>query len=247
MRREDDGGFLLVVQPPDKIAHGNFGNGIESNRWFIKKKNVGVVQERCGNLTAHTLSQAELADRCAEDLAEVQKRCQFVQIAPVYRRFHLIDVTDQLEGVDYRDVPPELRALAEHHADVAYVLAAVLPRHQPIDPTVSAVRIQDAAHDLDRAAFPGAVGAYVANHLPLADMEGDVLKRRHQAVFAPEKRANGFAHACVPLCHAEGLANVFQFNHLCLLFPYIIVFPAVVRTRRKFNLSRCSKQFMKLY
>ena len=44
-----------------------------------------------------------------------------------------VDVAQELEAVDDREVPPELRALAEHDADARDVLPAILERDQSVD------------------------------------------------------------------------------------------------------------------
>lgn len=46
---------------------------------------------------------------------------------------HAVDVAEQLEAVDDRKVPPQLRALAEDDADASDMTNALIPGNAPVD------------------------------------------------------------------------------------------------------------------
>ena len=78
---------------------------------------------------------------------------QHIEIFTVARRLYGIDIPDQLKGIDHRYVPPELRALPEHHTDVAHMLLSLLPGRFPIDAAGAAVWrqkmcIRDSSYDV---------------------------------------------------------------------------------------------------
>ena len=85
------------------------------------------MQHRRGQLASHALAERELSHRHLEELIEVEHLAKAREVLPVAIVGHLVDVTEELERVGERQVPPELHSLAEHHADAARQLDA-LPR-----------------------------------------------------------------------------------------------------------------------
>ena len=65
------------------------------------------------------------------------------------RRFDAVNLPQQLEGIRHRHVPPELAALAEHHADLGHVLSALLLRNAAVHHAASAVGHENAAENFD--------------------------------------------------------------------------------------------------
>ena len=76
-----------------------------------------------------------------------------------------VDLLEQAERLDDRDVPPELRPLAEDHADRRDVAGALAVRHEAVAHDLARGRRQDAGQHLDRGRLAGAVGPDVADHL----------------------------------------------------------------------------------
>ena len=87
------------------------------------------MQQRRREIAAHALAEAELAHRHVEQRFELEQRDQLVARACEARRRDAIDVAQQIERLDHRQVPPQLRALTEHHADARDVRDAIAPRH----------------------------------------------------------------------------------------------------------------------
>lgn len=142
------------------------------------------MQKRRGNLAAHPLAQRELACWRFQDRFEREHGGQHIEIFTVARRLYGIDIPDQLKGIDHRYVPPELRALPEHHTDVAHMLLSLLPGRFPIDAAGAAVWRQNAAHDFNAAAFPRPVGPNVSDHLPILNREAYVAQRFDFFIFS---------------------------------------------------------------
>jgi hypothetical protein len=75
---------------------------------------------------------------------EPQHSHQLVASAAIGRRLDAVDVGQQVEAIEHRQVPPELVALAEHHADARHMAYPVLVRHQASHLDPAAGRPQDA-------------------------------------------------------------------------------------------------------
>ena len=142
------------------------------------------MQKRRGDLAAHPLAQGELTCRRFQDRFEGEHGGQRIEIFVVARRLYGIDIPDQLKGIDHRHIPPELRALPEHHADVAHMFLALLPGRFPIDAAGAAVWREDAAHDFNAAAFARSVGPDVSDHLPILNREAYVAQRFDFFIFS---------------------------------------------------------------
>ena len=80
----------------------------------------------------------------------MQQRHEFVARACEARRVDPVDVAQQREAVRHRQVPPQLRALAEDDADAGHVALAVRNGVAPVHLHAPAVRPQDAREQLDR-------------------------------------------------------------------------------------------------
>ena len=88
------------------------------------------MQQRRGQVAAHALPQAELPyrHRPAAGL-QGQQLHQLVARLPVRAGLQPVDVAQQVERLEHRQVPPELAALAEHHPDLGHVRPRAAPRH----------------------------------------------------------------------------------------------------------------------
>ena len=103
---------------------------------------------------------------------------------------YFVDIPQKQERILHRQVPPELTALAEYHADVPGVLHTLLPRAQAQHPAIPRVRLQYAGKNLHRGGFSRAVGADVAYQFSRLYFKGNPLQRlnfldvsRKQALF----------------------------------------------------------------
>ena len=92
---------------------------------------------------------------------------ELLQALAVLPLRHLVNVPQKLEGIAHRHIPPELRALAEHHADAAHMLPPIPQGDQAVHRTLAGIRRENAAHHLDGAAFPRPVRPNIAHHLPV--------------------------------------------------------------------------------
>ena len=106
-----------------------------------------------------------------EDALETHEIHQPVARAAVVGGRHAVNRGEQVEAFDHRQVPPQLCALAEDHADTRDVAFPVLPRREPIDFAAAGARRQDAGEDLDGGRLAGAVGTDEAEQRPFAKFD----------------------------------------------------------------------------
>ena len=111
-----------------------------------------------------------------------------------------VDVAEELEALDHREVPPELGALAEDRADARDVADAVAPGDEAADLAVAAGGLEDAAEDFEGRRLAGGVRTDEAEELALGEGEADSFsasmvreRRRTRPVSAP--RAPGWRSA----------------------------------------------------
>src|SRR5262249_61334524 len=92
----------------------------------------------------------------------------------------------QRERLVEREIPPELRALAEHDADVPGQPRALRHRLEAADPHRSARRIENPREHLQGRRLAGAVGPDVADHLAALDNEIDPIHGGHDTRAAAQ-------------------------------------------------------------
>jgi hypothetical protein len=83
------------------------------------------VEQRGGDLAAHPLPEGELPDRRREELREVDARDELLAPRAVAGVRQPVDGGEDAQRVLQRQVPPQLRPLAEDDADPPRELAAL--------------------------------------------------------------------------------------------------------------------------
>ena len=187
---KNHGHSLLPVDAPDEFPHRQPGARVQANGGLVQKQHLGPVQQGRRQFAAHPLPQAQLPHGPVQQIAQVQFLRQFLHRPPEFLLMHFVDIPQKQKGILHRQIPPELTALAEYHADVPRVLHALLPRAQAQHPAIPRVRLQYAGKNLHRGGFSRAVVADVAHQFPLLNFKGNPLQRlnfldvsRKQAFF----------------------------------------------------------------
>ena len=125
--RQEHGDAALAVDLRKEFAHGRARHHVEPDRGLVEEDDVRLVQERRGQLAAHALPQRELPHGCCQERPEIEGLRKPIEARSMALGRHAVDVPQQVERVGERQVPPELRALAEDDADPACELDP-LPR-----------------------------------------------------------------------------------------------------------------------
>ncbi len=118
-----------------------------------------------------------MADRLIEQTLEAKHRYELVARSRILRAIYSINVTEQIEAVDDGQVPPELRALAEHDADARDVPNTIFVWNEAIDDDAASVRTKDSRENLDRRGLPCPIGTDEAKQLAALERECHVGQR----------------------------------------------------------------------
>ena len=128
---------VLAVHVQDELADALLRHHVQPNRRLVQKHQVGVVHQRSANIRAHTLTQRERAHRRIQEGVQFQQLAELVQVAPEAVGRDAVDVLQQFQRLDHRQIPPQRGAVAEHRADVRHVSLAFAPRHAPVHAQVA--------------------------------------------------------------------------------------------------------------
>src|SRR4029077_2849472 len=96
----------------------------------------------------------------------------------------------EIESVGDRQVPPELSALTEDHADPRHVTDSIAPRREPVHFASARERLQDARENFDCGGFPRAVRSDESEQLSAFERKADSLERLDDAIAAFEQTLN---------------------------------------------------------
>ena len=117
VRGQQHGRSPLAVDPGQEVADLGLAHHVEADGGLVQVDDVGVVQERRGQLPPHALAQGELAYGHVQERRQVEELGEGGHVPGVTGARDPIDRAQQVEGVAQREVPPQLRALAEDDPD----------------------------------------------------------------------------------------------------------------------------------
>ena len=166
------------------------------------------MQQGRGDLGAHPLAQRQLAHRLVQHPLQPQQGDQLVAVGAVAGGFDAIDVGQQVESLGDRQVPPELAALAEHHADPRHMGDAVGEGHAAVHQHHAGVRLQDARQDLDGGGLARPIGPDEAQQFARLQGKGDVPQGLDRAVAAMDQTLDRAQQAGIAFGDAIGLGQV---------------------------------------
>jgi hypothetical protein len=189
VRRQQDGDAVLPVDLEQEVAHALLRDDVEADRRLVEEEQLRGVQHRRGQLAADALAERELSHRHLQERVEVEHLAEAGELRAIALGGDVVDVAQQLERVDERQVPPELDALPEHRADPPCELDPLLRRRQARDRDAAGRRHEDPRQHLDRRRLAGAVRAEVPEQLAALDAERDVVDRVDDDALAAETPA----------------------------------------------------------
>ena len=206
---EKDRGFIALVDGAEELANVILGDDVEADGGLIEKKDGRIVQQRGREVAAHALAERKFADGHVEQFGQAEDLIEKFHALVVVALRNVVDAAQEFEGFDGRDVPPELRALAEDDADGFYIGGTLAPGDKTIRENFARRRHQDARQHFDGCGFAGAVGADVADHFAADDFKIYVFNGFDGLVFAmkkiPQAAEDAFAPAETAVVLGEGV------------------------------------------
>ncbi len=100
VRCQDDRRAIGSLDLLDKAADALLRDHIQSDRRLVQVHHAGLVEHRRREVAAHPPSQAELPDRCADELVETEQIDEAIEVATIGRAIHAVHLADQLERLD---------------------------------------------------------------------------------------------------------------------------------------------------
>src|SRR5580704_9008818 len=149
MSSQEDSSLELAIYGAEKMPHVVLGYHVEADRRLVEKEQGRIVEERGGQVASHAFPQRKLAHRRVQVVADAENLVEMLHASIEVPLRHVIDATQQLERFDHGDVPPELRALPEDHADRLHILGTLPAWDEPIHANLAAGRYQDTGQHLD--------------------------------------------------------------------------------------------------
>ena len=128
---EQQRGAPLGVERSQELPQPALAHHVEADRRLVEVEDLGVVEQRRRDVAAHPLSEAQLAHRGVEQVAQRQQLHELLEVPAVARVGMRYTFCSSFEGVPQRQVPPERGALTEHHADPARQLGQRLLGSSP--------------------------------------------------------------------------------------------------------------------
>jgi hypothetical protein len=176
---QHQGGVPGAAQFGEETPHRLPADHVESDRRLVQEEHLRTVQQGGGQLAAHPLAERELTDRDVEEGVQVEQVPTAAQPGGVVAGRHPVDVPQQLERVAQGQVPPELGALPEHHADAEGQPGPAGDRLQTADADPPGGRGEHAGEHLQRGGLAGPVRADVAEHLAALHPQVDPVHGGH--------------------------------------------------------------------
>ena len=203
VRRQEHRHAALTVDLDEEVAHALLRHDVEADRRLVEEEQLRLVQHRRRQLAADALSERELAYRRLQERVEIEYLAKALETRAIAPGRHAVDMAQELERVDQRQVPPQLHALSEHRADAFRELDPPARRLEPCHRDSTGRGHEDAGQHLDRGRLAGAIRAEVAEQLAALDAERDVLDRIDDNALAAE----------APAAHDELLREVLDLDH----------------------------------
>ncbi len=151
------------------------GDDVEADGRLVEKQQRRIVQQRRRQIAAHALAQREFAHRRVQIIANAKNLIEVLHARVEIALRNVVDAAQQLERFDHGDIPPELRALPENHADGLHVVPALAKRNKAVDANFARSRHQNAGEHLDAGGFSRAVRPDVADHFAAVDGKADAV------------------------------------------------------------------------
>src|SRR5271157_1347638 len=165
VRGQQHRGAFRAIDLLEEFTDALLGHHVQPDGGLVQEKQRRIVQQGSGQITAHSLAQTQRADGRVQIFLEVEHFTENIQAPAIIRVGDFVDLFEQFERFDDGDIPPELGALAENHANVFRVMAALAIGNESARDYAPARGRQNAREDFDGGRFARPVGTDISHHL----------------------------------------------------------------------------------
>ena len=117
---QDDSRFVPLIDLLDELPDGVFRLHIQADGGLVQKQYVWGMEHGRHQIAPHPLTKRELPHRGVDEPVDLEDLVECTQVLFVVAILDLIDSLQQLKSLAQPQVPVQLAALAEHHAQVAH-------------------------------------------------------------------------------------------------------------------------------
>src|SRR5262249_39639120 len=133
---------------------------------------------------------------------------QFIPARSVASFWYCINLADQIERFNNRQVPPELCPLTKDHADPPNMFDALLPGDAAHYRNMSGIRHQNSGKNFDRRALSRAIWSDVPDQLTSRYRKRYVIQRADLPDLAPEESFDASHQAGCADGNMKGLRKI---------------------------------------
>jgi len=133
--------------------------------------------------------------RRVDERAEAECRRERVSPTPVFSRIDLVDPAEEFERVAWRQLIPQLRALAEHGADAKRQLPSLPRRVEAEHAHLAGIGLQNSREHLQCRRFASAVGSDERDAFTRRDRKRQAVDGCDRFAVVAEQIANATANA----------------------------------------------------
>src|SRR5215216_961367 len=136
---------------------------------------------------------------------------------------HLVHVAEQTQAFNHRNIPPQLRFLSEHGADLARIGHPLFVGDESVHEDLATGGDKDSTQHLDRGGFAGAVRPDIANQFTLINMEGDIVDGAGDFILGAEQGTHTAKKSFLAFHSSIIFCKMFYFYH-GRLHPNVCIF-----------------------
>ena len=187
MAGQDDGRCVRRAVPLQELAYVVLGDDVQPYGGLVEKDDVGFV-EQCGyQLHLHPFPEGQAPHLYVDQLLHAQQCDHHAQGVPVVPVLHPVNRPVQLEGIQGRQVPPQLALVSHDHGDAAQVFLLLVEGAIPQNVDPSPRGHDQAGQHFQRGGLSRPVQADQAGYRPPGDLKGKVVDRAFKKRLAMEQ------------------------------------------------------------
>ncbi|CDN42579.1 hypothetical protein BN871_BM_00480 [Paenibacillus sp. P22] len=211
MRRKKDGRPHPLINIAQERTDIPLGCGIEADRRFIQNENGRLMQHRRRQIASHPLAERQLADRRVHEIRQAQQVLKLFD--PVFFPFggQAVHSGQNIVGIAQRQIPPQLGALAEQHAERARGFLALAVGIDSPQPDFSLGGMQNSGQHFDGRGFAGSVRTDESGEFAFRNRKADVRNGLFRNGAAAEQAAP--LGRCIRVRHPEFLCKSDRLDH----------------------------------
>src|SRR5579885_2281731 len=226
MSRNQNSCAALSVDMQQKFANTRLGYHIQADGRLIQVEQLWIMQQGRREIAAHTLAKRKLAHRRINKLIQIEQFAQTGQVSSMTLCWYAIEITQEAQGIDQGQIPPELSTLAKDYADVRGHLTALVQRIEASHTHLTGAGHENAGQHFHRGAFACPVGTNQPDNFARLDQQREVPHSLYHSHLRINDTTRSTEKARAASGYAKGFAQAAGLDHchvLLLLFLHFLL------------------------